>query len=247
MIHENTLVDVKPFKKYLEKDIYKKLKGYALWYRYKKDRLKPNVLEDAYETFPHNFGIVHDLVHHYLRIAKESKAQKILKRFYEYFPHRDIISLYLLTLKKLSPAEQFKKVKDFVKGAENQEETLIGLTQLALKGELWGVADKYINRLIQDYPSQRAYTLKIAYLEAQIPKDQNMINTTWKQYAMARPDHDWQCQECGTHMDRYSLHCRHCHAVDCAEWGIGQKTSGSLLFHDHDTTTPPTLLSYESP
>lgn len=212
--------------KKLPKDRLKRLCGIKFFLLSEKD---PNLLEKAYNYLPDNPIVSLKLAKLYQQEGHFSKAKKVLKATYSFCPHIDLIRFFDCLNTSQTLIDRFQEAEKFTNNYPHSPETLLGLAEIALKGQLWGKARQLLEKAELYEKSQRLYPLFIELEEKEYPRQWDRIKHYLKKVADAAPSPKWVCHRCLTTYNLWEGVCVHCGAIDQIVWAASSSGKRALI------------------
>ncbi len=148
------------------------------------------------------------------------KASKIIKTAWQKSPHPDLAAAYSALDAMETPTEQLRRIKALIESAPGHEESLITLSEAALRAEHYEEARDALDRLAAGHPDKRVYALLVRLERAAGGEEAETRAETWgTAEKTAPPPPGWRCGNCGTPHDGWRAICPTCQNFNRIEWG----------------------------
>ena len=168
-----------------------------------------------------------------LKIAK-SKRQliKVLKRYWEDFPHPNIQKCLEYGLESKDQKLQIASLNDILKRSKNSHIKYLVYGKMKYEAKLWGEARKDIIKSINIKPSKEAY-LYLAKIEKLFSREQNKADKWIKLSNQIEDDFKWICNFCSHYQFKWSIYCQNCKEFNSLFWS----SNNSLDLNKDNSTT----------
>lgn len=151
------------------------------------------------------------------RAGKPRPAAKAIDRAWRIEPHPDLADTY----RKIEPAAdaltQVKRMERLRAIHPDHVETHIAMAEVALEARLWGEARGHLTKALAQQPTGRVYRL-LAELAQGEHGDTAAARDWLAKMAVAQPDPQWICGNCGTPHQAWRSICTSCASFDSLQW-----------------------------
>ena len=142
---------------------------------------------------------------------------KRVEKFWESSPHPELGAFYLQQFSMLAPLKLFKRIEQLAQRAPHHPASLILVAEAAMAAELWGEAQRHLQRAADIGPTRQIYRL-MAELADKERHDQKAMVDFLQRAANAPPEAAWRCRHCGHQTPRWEITCAQCGAISGVDW-----------------------------
>ena len=141
----------------------------------------------------------------------ERNLKKILKAYWKYFPHYNILNCVLNNFSSLNSLKKVRLLMEILDGHDNFYLRYLILAEIKYIAKIWGDSKKDLLKSVELFPSKRAYLL-LADIEEKTTFDKNKIND-WIELSKQYDDEVWICNVCKTIQKEWTLYCSNCNNI----------------------------------
>lgn len=142
---------------------------------------------------------------------------KRVEKFWESSPHPELGALYRQQFAALPPLKRYKKIEQLAQKAPHHPASLIMVAEAAMDAELWGEAQRHLQRAADLAPTRQIYRL-MAELADKERHDQKAMVDYLQRAASAPPEASWRCRHCGHQTPQWEITCAQCGTISGVDW-----------------------------
>ena len=138
----------------------------------------------------------------------QRSLKKILKSYWKYFPHYNILDCVLNNFKNLSILKKVKLSIELLEGHDQLYLKHLLLGEIKAQAKIWGDSRKDLLRSIELFPNKKAYLLLVSIEEHTTCNKEKIKN--WLTLAQNCHDELWICKSCFSVQKEWSVYCENC-------------------------------------
>ena len=134
--------------------------------------------------------------------------KKILKSYWLYFPHYNILDCVLRSFNNLSILKKVSLLIELLEGHDELYLKYLLLGEIKAKAKIWGDSRKDLLKSIKIFPTKKAYLLLVD-IEEQTSCNKDKIKE-WLKLADNYQDKLWKCKSCYSVQKEWNIYCENC-------------------------------------
>ncbi len=150
----------------------------------------------------------------YSRLHKDAtnrNLKKLLRHYWRYFPHHNILDCVLDNFKNLSLLKKVKLLIELLDGHDTLYLKYLLLGEIKAKAKIWGDSKKDLLKSIEIFPNKKAYLL-LVNIEEQTTCNKDKIKS-WLSLSQNYNDLLWKCSSCFSVQKDWSMYCDNCNSL----------------------------------
>jgi HemY protein len=152
-----------------------------------------------------------------LALGKRGRAARLIEAVSVHAPHPELGRLYLGLASETRPGERLARAERLAALHPSHPESRRLVADVAIDAKLWGRARAELDPLLAEHPSVTAFRLA-ARLEEEEKHDAAAARRQLEAATQAPPDPAWLCAACHHRVERWSMVCPLCGALDTIDW-----------------------------
>ena len=141
----------------------------------------------------------------------QRNLKKILRSYWKYFPHYNILDCVLKNFKNLSILKKVKILIELLEGHDELYLKYLLLGEIKAQAKIWGDSKKDLYRSIELFPNKKAYLLLVSIEEHTTCNKEKIKN--WLTLAQNCHNELWKCKSCFSVQKEWNVYCENCNSL----------------------------------
>ena len=143
--------------------------------------------------------------------SSKTRMKNILKDYWQYFPHFNILDCVLNNFTNLNILEKVKLLIEVLDGHDNLYLKYLLLGEIKAKAKIWGDSRKDLLKSIEIFPNKKAY-LTLITVEENTTYNKAKIKD-WLELSKSCSEKLWKCEVCLTVKQEWEIYCKNCNSL----------------------------------